>query len=65
MALKERQLAQLKAQIRKNYDEERKSQSVVKQKANRFFRWSLMLYHEVVHDDIPIRAQSLSYFTLF
>jgi membrane protein len=65
VSLKDRQLRNLEVRIRKTHQQEIESQPRWLRCFYRLERWSEMLYHEMVKDDVAIRAQSLSYFTLF
>lgn len=64
MSLKERKLRNIENQVRKTYQMECESTGM-RRHGYRARRWAEMLYHEVLRDDVAIRAQSLSYFTLF
>jgi membrane protein len=65
MSLKDRKLKHLEVRIRKTHQKELQSQGRWKPVYYRAVRWGEMLYHEVIRDDVAIRAQSLSYFTIF
>ena len=65
MPIKENQLEKIDAAIRKSYFQETHSQSRWNRLRFGALRWGQMMVHEVVRDDLAIRAQSLSYFTLF
>ena len=51
--------------IRKNYGHEIQAKTQIRKLRFGFVRWLQMIFHEVIRDDVTIRAESLSYFTLF
>ena len=57
MSIKEKKLEKIALKIR-HYNEKESFFDQVKKKL-----W--ILYHEIIRDDVAIRAESLSYFTLF
>jgi membrane protein len=57
MSIKDQKLARISEKIRFHHQRGKRIDSLLKRV------W--MLYHEVVRDDVTIRAESLSYFTLF
>lgn len=51
--------------IRKLIHSEKEASTLLLYLWYRPFRYSLMLYHELIRDDVTVRAESLSYLTLF
>ncbi len=65
VSVKERRLEKIEVKIRDLHQEEISEVKKLRRKPYQLRRWILMLYHEVLKDDVTIRAESLSYFTLF
>ena len=65
MSIKEKKLINIEAKIRVFYQCEKQTSAVGPRLQQQALRWVFMLYHELVRDDLTIRAESLSYFTLF
>ena len=65
MSIKQKKLIQLETVIRKNYGHEIQAKTQIRKLRFGFVRWLQMIFHEVIRDDVTIRAESLSYFTLF
>jgi membrane protein len=65
MSIKSTQLRFIESKIRALHDQETKARSKIARYFWQSARWAGMLWHEFVRDDLLIRAESLSYFTLF
>jgi membrane protein len=65
VSLYDQTLHKLKGRIRTAYQAELKAKTGVQRAWYRSLRWCLMIQHEFSRDEIGIRAESLSYFTLF
>jgi membrane protein len=65
MSVKERKLSQVDQRILASKALEKNAQSGFSYYCTRAKTWSLMLYYEFLKNDVAIRAESLSYFTLF
>ena len=65
MSIKDRKVEKIEQKIRRIHEMELGELNSLKRVLLASYRWILMLYHEVIKDDVTIRAESLSYFTLF
>jgi membrane protein len=65
MSIKERQLSRIQQTILQLYQAEDSATSPLRRRLLRGRRYGSMLQQEFIKNDVAIRAQSLSYFTLF
>ena len=65
MTIKEQALKKIREKVQQQHELEVQNASGLSHRYHQILRWGYSLFHEFVHDDLTIRAESLSYFTLF